>query len=352
VIRPGKAATRHVLVERSRKRPGEGCNPMTNADVRLRALLMDTIAVHQKSKITASPPAVMRDKKYNDQYMVQIAHRASLPEITVLLHASAIRENGLRLLKTGHIAQGAELLGKARRIFSEAVLSEETRLVAESFQYPAEAYLYFTRGEQTEAEAALITSIGLCQALRDAYDHEIEVRRIHLARNLIRVRAAMNRRADALDMGSHLVRYLEGVEECWPLHDFPMTRPPDHLLIDERFALMDQILGEIALLVPPGRAMSRRLVASRAGWLFAEDKPSTGEFAAVDAWLAARRAAVDGDASTFLVHTRAFFAGGRGYLFRAWRELTLDLIACCQYIAPDKPELWRNLDDDGVGNAT
>ena len=188
-------------------------------------------------------------------------------------------------------------------------------------------------------------SIALCQTLRETYDHRIEVRRVHLARNVVRVRAATGRRADALGMASLLVGYLEEIAARWPLHDLAMARAPDFLLIEERLALIDQVLGEIALLVTPGCATSRRLIAGRAGWLFAGGKSSAGEFAVVDAWLAARRAAVEGDASTFLIHARAFFAGGRGYLFRAWRELTLDLVACCQDIAPEELEALHGGND-------
>ena len=63
---------------------------------------------------------------------MRIARGTSLPEITVLLRASASREKGLTLLRAGNTAQGAELLGEARRIFSEAVLSEEARMAAKS----------------------------------------------------------------------------------------------------------------------------------------------------------------------------------------------------------------------------
>ena len=307
------------------------------SDPELRALLLKAIELQRKGAPQAGHPELTSDRKYNTEHILKIARSASLPEIKVLLRASGIREKGLAFVKAGDIATGAGWLREARRMFSEAALSREARLSADSFQYPAEAYLQYRRGEYGQAEASLLQAIILCHALRDDYQHQVEVRRIHLARNVVRVKTRAGNREEALRMASLLVGYVEGHEAQWPLRELRMTSAPDPLLVEERWALMDQVLGEIALLATWRCATSLDLLSGSAGWLFTNDNNrAVSEFARVYAWLAARRALIEGDVRGFLTHGIAYFAEGRGYLSQAWRELTLDLMDLCKEIAPEE----------------
>jgi hypothetical protein len=323
-----------------RRRTPTKSAPMTTTarpDPELRALLLKAIELQRKGARQADHPELTSDRKYTTQHILKLARSASLPEITVLLHASEIREKGLAFVKAGDTATGSEWLREARHMFSEAALSREARISADSFQYPAEAYLQYRRGEYGQAEASLLQAIVLCHALRDDYQHQVEVRRIHLARNVVRVKTRAGNREEALRMASLLVRYVEGHEAQWPLRELRMTSEPDPLLAEERWALMDQVLGEIALLATRRCATSLELLSGSAGWLFTNDNSrAVSEFARVNAWLAARRAMIEGDVRGFLTHGIAFFAEGRGYLSQAWRELTLDLMDLCKEIAPEE----------------
>jgi hypothetical protein len=308
---------------------------MAHIDQDLRSLLLKTIEVQRKDPGGAVPPDLMLDKKYNARDLAKTARSATLPEITVLLRASGMREKGLTSVRAGDTTKGELLLRAARRIFSEAGLSKQALLSGESYQYPAEAYLQYKKGEYDRAEASLLQSIMLCHVLHDEFDHQVEVRRIHLARNVVRVKTRAGDFEEALRMASLLVGYVEGDQAQWPLLQRPMARAPDPLLPEERWGLMDQVLGEIALLVTRRRATSLQFVNGSAGWLFAGGK-CDGEFARVQAWLAARRASIEGDAAGFLTHGTAFFAEGRRYLRQAWHELTQDLIEFCREIAPEE----------------
>ena len=251
---------------------------MAHIDQDLRSLLLKTIEVQRKDTGGAGPPDLMLDKKYSARDLMKTASRATLPEITVLLRASGIREEGLTSVRAGDITKGELLLRAARRIVSEAGLSKEALLSAESYQYPAEAYLQYKKGEYDRAEASVLQSIMLCEVLHDEFDHQVEVRRIHLARNVVRVKTRAGDYEEALRMASLLVGYVEGDQAQWPLLQRPMARAPDPLLAEERWFLMDQVLGEIALLVTRRRATSLQFVNGRAGWLFAGGK-CVGEFA-------------------------------------------------------------------------
>jgi hypothetical protein len=304
-------------------------------DAELRTLLLQTIQVQQKGEGFGGGPTSMIEKRYNVQHLLRIARRASLPEVTVLLRSSELREKGLASVRAGDTITGAELLRRARHILSEAALSREALLSADSFQRPAEAYLQYKRGEYDQAKQSLLRSIALCQTLRDDYEHDVEVRRIHLTRNLVRVKTSAGNRAEALKMAALLLWYLEGDEEQWPLREFHMTSTPDPLLEEERWVLIDQVLGEIALLVTRHRATSRQLISGSTNGLFTNGgKPSA--FPRVHAWLAARRAWVEGDLRGFLTQGIIFFAEGRNCLRQAWRELSLDLMDFCKEIAPEQ----------------
>ena len=135
-------------------------------------------------------------------------------------------------------------------------------------------------------------------------------------------------------MAGLLVGYVEGDQAQWPLPELCMTSAPDPLLAEERWVLMDQVLGEIALLADRRRATSHQLVSGSAGWFFSGGNGAAGEFARVHAWLAARRASIEGDAGGFLTHGIAFFAGGPGYLRQAWREF--DSRPCC-FLSGNRP---------------
>lgn len=217
---------------------------------------------------------------------------------------------------------------------ADAGLSRQTLLSAESYQYSAEAYLQYRMGDYDLAEASLLQSIVLCQVLHDEFDYPVEVRRIHLVRNIVRVKTRAGDEEAALRMASLLVGYLEGDQAQWPLQESSMAKEPDSLLSEERWGLMDQVLGEIALLIMRRRASSLQLVSGPAGWLFT-DTGRVGEHARVHAWLVARRASLDGDAARFLTHGTAFFGEGRGQLRQAWQELTRDLIEFCREVAPE-----------------
>ena len=151
----------------------------SDKDLEFRGLLLKAIRVQREGTFETGRSELSLDKKYNTQQLLKLARSASLPEITVMLHASRIREMGLASAKAGDTAKGAELIREARRIFSEAALSKEALVAMNSFQYPAEAYLQYKNGDYAQAEASLLRSIILCQILRDEYEHQVEVRRIH-----------------------------------------------------------------------------------------------------------------------------------------------------------------------------
>ena len=64
----------------------------SDKDLEFRGLLLKAIRVQREGTFETGRSELSLDKKYNTQQLLKLARSASLPEITVMLHAS--RESG------------------------------------------------------------------------------------------------------------------------------------------------------------------------------------------------------------------------------------------------------------------
>jgi hypothetical protein len=289
-----------------------------------RAPVLATLAILRRTLAQPRRRLPNLDASYDARYAVELARRLPLVEIVDLGRATDLREEGLALARSGQIDEGAALVSEARMEVEGAKLSAEARLLAEWFQTPAEAYVEYRRGNIKAAEAALYRAIELCVPLRVEYGYRVQQRRIHLARNIVRVRNSGGRPVDSLELASQLIRCVECHSEAWPWPS-TMISDPDVLTLDVRLLLMDQILGDVARLLSIARADSRELlhVAETRGWFTAHNDHEAIERART--WLSARCMAVRGDWDGFLPFAGAFFAEPPGRLAMAWYELAGDL---------------------------
>jgi hypothetical protein len=291
-------------------------------------LIARIIRACQEGKERAEPTTSNLDENYSAQHLLKMAASRTLPEVSVFIRAARAREHGLALVRAGEYARGARLVRDARTIFEAAKVSEEVLLSAESFQTAAEAYVLHKCGEYQRAQELLTNAIKACHALRDDFGYSVEVRRVHLARNIVRVNTIAGNREKAMRSASRLVEYVLGDLKSWPFPDLCLTTQPDSLLAEEQCLLMDQILGEIALLVNRRNARSGRALCANNQSLF-EQKIGPGDLARVSPWLEARRASVEGEVNVFLTHAYCFFASGPGFLRQSWREMIVEFVDLC-----------------------
>ncbi len=305
-----------------------------NSNVDLYDLVSKTISSYRHGRSRASALRIITDEEYNDQYFLQLGKRLSSFEISILLKASEVRERGLALARSGDVHNGGKALDAAREIYVEANLSREALITIESFQAPADAYLQYKRKEYCEACASLVAALKACQILRDEYGHNvIEVRRIHLARNIIRVESVAGNLNKAMRLAGSLLRYIEGCNECWPFPELRLLTMPEPLALEEKLVLMDQILGEIASLLANPKDTARQLLKVSESYLFRRDIDS--QFVRVHIWLAAMRASVEEDLVGFLNNAILFFSDGPGYMGQAWRKLVQHFVQICMEIATE-----------------
>lgn len=261
------------------------------------------------------------DAVYNSRHVLGMARRLTLPEIAVLLHASGTREQALAEARARRLDEATTLMREARREYEDAGLSAEATAIAHSFQDAAEAFLEFTCGRHEAAKARLASALASCVELRERYGYSVEVRRVHLARNAVRVMTLAGEHAASMRLAAALIDYVVGAGP-WPVASIGGACAADPLTEDEQLLLLDQLLGEVALLLPRDGSGAGLL-----GCAPALSVEPASPFFRVRVWLTARRALVEGEIATFLRWTLLFFDGQPGRLRRAWQELAGDLSA-------------------------
>lgn len=117
-----------------------------------------------------------------------------------------------------------------------------------------------------------------------------------------------------------------------------MRPASDELIRGERLALLNQKVSEITLLVTREAPASPEVRVLYDILDRPERRTAAAKFPSIEAWLAARRAGVEGDVSGFLHQATRFFDGGLGCLRLGWREMTLALGDVCKCIAPEEVE--------------
>lgn len=307
-----------------------------------RAAATDTVfrdrvlaTLEQYAQGLARPRPMVRnlEQAFDALQVMSMAQRLPVGEIEALGEATDLREGGLRLARSGQPDRGAGLIAEARELFESAGLSHEARACAETYQTAAEAYVDYRGARYLAAEQALLEALRTSKILRDEYGYSAEMRRVHLARNVVRVKAAAGEQLGALELAVMLVRHIAGEANAWPWPSLALAEP-EALTVEQGWFVLDQVLVEIARVLTSTNPAAADVLAlaDRSGRVAL---PVAGsEFGRVADWMAARRAAVLGDLAAFLDAAGLYFAGGPGQLVQAWREMARELIHVAGPIAP------------------
>jgi len=306
-----------------------------NNSTDLHALVSKTISAYRHGQSRTSALRIMTNEQYTNQYLQQLAKRLSSFETSILFKAAELQGRGVALAKSGDIHNGGKALNAAREISVETNLSREAFITIESYQAAADAYLQYKRKEYREARASVVAALKACQILRDEYGQNlVELRRLQLVRNIIRVEAVAGNLSEAMRLASSILRYIESGNECWPFPELPLLTLPEPLALEEKLVVIDQILGEdIASLLANPKETARQLLEDSESYLFKRDIDT--QFAQVHIWLAAMRASVEEDLVDFLHNALLFFSEGPGYLGQAWRKLVQKFVHICMEVAPE-----------------
>jgi hypothetical protein len=185
------------------------------------------------------------EDRFEAQQVITMAHRLPVREIEALGEATDLREAGLRAARSGDLARGRHLIADARASRESVALSEEASTLFETYQLAAQSYINYRECNYDAAISAMRDALRSANRLRAVFGYIVEVRRIHLAANLLRLAASSGSHDEAIRTGLRLVRYVLGDRNAWPWASLTLDSV-DILSSDSKVFVLAQILRPLS----------------------------------------------------------------------------------------------------------
>lgn len=186
-------------------------------------------------------------KRFSALYLRRLSAVLPLEEISVVLEAEQYREQGLASSRAGDNETAAALLSQATATCEQAQLSRHASLAALSFQLAAEAYIKHRRRDYAGAIRDLENAILTATELETVYGHDMEFRRVHLARNILRVRASVPLDSEAVADSLALLLYIGGDRTRWPIAAGRGVGNPANMAESQSAWAIDELLVNLTL---------------------------------------------------------------------------------------------------------
>ncbi|MEO8333639.1 MAG: hypothetical protein ABI664_01615 [bacterium] len=220
------------------------------------------------------------------------------------------RDTALAAARSGKAAQAEEALLRARN--SVAGYEPELTRFADTLTEAVAAYVDYKQQRFPEARAGLELSLDATNRMMTDYRCEkMQLRRVHLVANIVRMGARNGDAAGALDIASGILSYLEGDEASWPLPGYEVASPIAAIPLEHRVMLSGTLGGEIALVLSAsssnlGSVLGR--LAKHASLTSMSATSACAPFRPIHQWLRLRWAHCYGGPDGFLNAARQFFA--------------------------------------------
>jgi hypothetical protein len=254
-------------------------------------------------------------KQFSAQYLRRLAAVLTLEEITTILTAEQYREQGLALSRGGDNHAAGALLAQAATTCEQAQLSRHASVAALSFQLAAEAYIRHRLGDHAGAIRDLENAIIAAAELEAVFGHDMEFRRVHLARNILRVRTSEPIGRNVVADHIALLRYIGGDVARWPIVTGRGVGNPAAMTVGQAAWVIDELLVNLALpALDLGRNVDLLPKPEDCG-----DHDSDLHAAAL--WCHALANLARDRQQGFIDHATSFFEAGSGCLIHAGRHL-------------------------------
>ena len=188
--------------------------------------------------------------RFGRDYLLNLARSMGAREISSLLEAETIREKALALSRSGDQANAAVLLKQSHTLCHSADLCSHGSHAARTFQAAAESYLAYKQKHYDRAASLMCESIESSRILADDFGHDMEFRRVHLARNLLRLEVISSSPGDIVDHTIRLLQYALGVRSEWPWQDHTIWKRWRTLCLAEMLWSIDEIAATLCHLTP------------------------------------------------------------------------------------------------------
>jgi hypothetical protein len=250
--------------------------------------------------------------------------------------ARKFQKAALRTAKKENLPLARQLVRRADDLLDEGQMSEDGYAVAYHFFLSVRAYVAYRDGDIDSARRDMRRSLELLNGLRNrGRCLDLDARRVHLARNMLRLdaRGGRPRKATAAVFG--LFRYLTGEYEAWPYDDLVCRVRGEPMCDMERRMMFDQVGRELALVLIHNDDAVRRDVISN-GLRHARDaegarpanSPLPNHIAITRQWLNAMDARLHDDPSRFFHEAAKTFRLGR-IAPSLWFSLAREVVVAC-----------------------
>jgi hypothetical protein len=236
------------------------------------------------------------------------------------------------MARAGHLAEGEQGLRESEVVLHAPALSAEGRLIVESFNEAVAAYLDFRRGDERRARDRIHGALRIDTALIAQHGYEVlELHRIQLVHNLIRIETRFGDAVAAVQMSADLLAYLEGDVARWPARAVAAAGTPGRVAADLRAAMFIQVTGEMVLFLSATRRgeLTRRFAPLLAHANLVETAGCREHPRAHD-WFAVKAVYVSDDATGFLESAARFLDGGPDAAPLLWQGVATDVAEFCR----------------------
>ena len=258
-------------------------------------------------------------KAFSASYLLKLAGSLDLNEISTLLHAEKIREQALGLARGGHIPEAEQLMSEMDALYHSAKLSRHAYITARSFHDAANAYLAYRQGRNEQAIQLLDMAIDTCRIMADEFGHDMEFRKVHLGRNIIRAQCFILSASQVVRATVAMVAYIKSDSCHWPFRDHEPWVTRRTLTDGEVLWSIDETLISLALPQVSLVETSMETVLDQHSGVDEFASPDAAR--AAHAWILAMIAAAYGDHGAMLSHAAVFYQTDPGGLNHSARVL-------------------------------
>lgn len=241
------------------------------------------------------------------------------------------REQGLLAARHGQLAVAQHLFEEARIPLEMGKISNEGKLLHQSFLEQSEAYLDYRQNNFEQVYDRTDAALGLDVVLESEYGYDILLmHRIQLLHNLVRTEARRMNFEKAIILASELLNYLNGNLESLPTpHPWgfeSLTHQPQELVC----AMFAQIASEVALiLAAQSRNKVHHLFKIVAEYMHLSANNRHFCHPRAHSWFLVKLAIAQNNIDSFLQRAANFLAEGVADTPLLWYSIILDWLDLC-----------------------
>jgi hypothetical protein len=278
------------------------------------------------------------------RYEAMARERLAAEDVAFVANAvDGAQRVALDLARAGRLGAAWERFAEVAELIEGAACSEEAKLLAASGLLSALAYYEYRAGEWQLAVQRVGEAMRVDRALEDRGYHFLQLHRIQLVHNLIRIHARRRARADAIALADRTLLFLDGRADSLPVDEAWDAARLATLPANLRWGLGAQAASEVVLLQPS----LDELRAFDAWRGFGEGHP----LVAVRGWVETHGALLRGEQDEFARGAELLLRLGRhGHaLDFFWYSTAVDLALFCAAIdLPEARQLSSRITADGA----